>query len=289
VPPNEKGFVVGISNCVDKRTLDNGLVLKKGDVMTVETFYDVDPKSQRNAPFPGGKHGGIMALFFAAMHCDPGTYGEKYVCRQGQCIGVKRELPFMRVFKDYESCSERCDRNTPIEADEYPVLAKSVDAAQVAQKGRSPKIGKVAVAWSDCGTGKAFKTTFLTPASINLGGLTKITGTVILLRSIAGGNFTMKMSSGLIGLTFFDFSGDICSRKAEYSLDGQMRLSWEGATCPLPAGNASISVGLNVGFEIPAIAASTTTTVVVHDSAGDLLWCMEVLTEGFQKEADLLI
>merc|ERR1711953_1442630 len=107
--------------------MGNGLVLKKGDVMTVETYYDVDPNSKRNAPFPGGKHGGIMALFFGAMHCDPGTYGEKYVCRQGQCIGVKKKLKGKKTYADYGSCEVACTDDTPIEADELP------EAAQVPQ------------------------------------------------------------------------------------------------------------------------------------------------------------
>merc|ERR1719198_456713 len=33
-PPNEKGFVVDISNCVDKHTMNNSVILKKGDVLT---------------------------------------------------------------------------------------------------------------------------------------------------------------------------------------------------------------------------------------------------------------
>jgi len=60
-PLNEKGFVVDISNCVDKRTMNNSVILKKGDVLKVITLYDVNPQSARNAPLPGGKHGGIMA------------------------------------------------------------------------------------------------------------------------------------------------------------------------------------------------------------------------------------
>merc|ERR1719352_132638 len=92
-------------------------------VLTVTTLYDVDPKSQRNAPLPGGKHGGIMALFFGAMHCDPGTYDERYVCRQSTCVPVKKKLPFMRTYKDYASCQQACGADTPIEAEESSVAA----------------------------------------------------------------------------------------------------------------------------------------------------------------------
>jgi len=84
-PGNEKGFNVGYTNCIDKATLGNNLRLNKGDKLEVEAWYDVDVHSTKNLPFPGGKHGGVMDLFFAMMDCDPGTFGEVYVCRQNTC------------------------------------------------------------------------------------------------------------------------------------------------------------------------------------------------------------
>jgi len=294
IPPNEKGYVVDISTCVDKLKKNNSVVLKKGDVMTVTSFYDVDPTSQRNAPFPGGKHGGIMALFFGVMHCDRGTYGERYVCRQGTCVGVKKNIPsFMRSYDDYDSCDKSCNEETPTESEDtlavVPADQKPVEMKTTPMVG-SPKIGRVAVEWNDCGNGQAAsKIVSMTPNALSLGGKTNIVGTGMLSQSISGGNFSVKMASGLAGLTLFDFSGDLCTTEKKHSLDGLMSLTWEGMTCPLPAGSSSVTVGLYVSSLIPPIAASTTTTVVATDTAGDTIFCMEVLTEGFQSDYDLLI
>lgn len=85
-PGNEKGFVVKFTNCVDRDGLGNDVQLKHGDDLRVEAWYDVDPKSTATLPFPGGKHGGVMDLFFAMMDCEPGTFGELYVCRQATCV-----------------------------------------------------------------------------------------------------------------------------------------------------------------------------------------------------------
>merc|ERR1712141_10413 len=85
-PGNEKGFNVGYTNCIDKAGLGNNFRLNKGDVLGVEAWYDVDVHSMKNLPIPGGKHGGIMDLFFAMMDCDPGTFNEIYACRQNSCV-----------------------------------------------------------------------------------------------------------------------------------------------------------------------------------------------------------
>jgi hypothetical protein len=289
-PPNEKGFVVDISNCVDKHTMNNSLILKKGDVLTVTTLYDVDPKSQRNAPFPGGKHGGIMALFFSAMHCDPGTYGEKYVCTQGQCIGVKKKLGFQKTYDDYASCRSSCGSETSTETDAVGPFAADLNPEPVPNVA-SPEIGTVAVEWKDCGdTTAAGRIIGLTPKTLQLSGKTSIVGSGSISKDVSAGNITLKMASGLAGFTFFDFTGDLCDQKQEYSLYGQMRMTWQGWSCPTKAGNVSAGVEFDVGAEIPPLAASTTTTVVAWDTAGDMIFCLEVLTKGNTKaDADVLI
>jgi len=52
------GFLVRMSECVNEHKLGNKVRLNKGDVVTIEALYDVDPLSTRYAPFAGGKHGG---------------------------------------------------------------------------------------------------------------------------------------------------------------------------------------------------------------------------------------
>jgi hypothetical protein len=74
-PGNELGYVVNFTRCIDSDNLHNSIRLNKGDKVTVSALYDVDPNSHRSV-LPGGKHGGIMGLFFYQMICDPGTFNE---------------------------------------------------------------------------------------------------------------------------------------------------------------------------------------------------------------------
>jgi hypothetical protein len=85
-PGNEKGFVVKFTDCVSRDGLGNQVRLNAGDKLRIEAWYDVDKDSVGTLPLPGGKHGGVMDLFFAMMDCDPGTFGEIYVCRQSTCV-----------------------------------------------------------------------------------------------------------------------------------------------------------------------------------------------------------
>jgi hypothetical protein len=87
-PGNEMGYVVNNTRCIDHDNLHNSVVLKKGDELTVTVNYDVNPASTRSHPMPGGKHGGVMGLFFYTIECDDGTFNEEYACRQGQCVAV---------------------------------------------------------------------------------------------------------------------------------------------------------------------------------------------------------
>jgi hypothetical protein len=110
-PGNEKGFVVKFTDCIDKDTLGNHVRLNAGDVFTVEAWYDVDPESNATLPFPGGKHGGVMDLAFAMMDCDPGTFGEIYVCRQSTCVPTfKGHVRFFRrTYKTLRDCEAACN------------------------------------------------------------------------------------------------------------------------------------------------------------------------------------
>lgn len=106
-PGNEKGFVVKYTDCVNKDLKGNHVRLNHGDKFEIEAWYDVDPESTATLPFPGGKHGGVMDLGFAMMDCDPGTFGEIYVCRQNTCVptftGHARS-----TFKTLSDCEASC-------------------------------------------------------------------------------------------------------------------------------------------------------------------------------------
>merc|ERR1711920_138952 len=104
-PGNEKGYVVGFERCVDKDVKDNMVRLNKGDNITIIAHYDVDPASTANLPLPGGKHGGVMGLFFHYMDCDPGSFKADYVCRENMCIPV---MAGKGKYKTLGACMKAC-------------------------------------------------------------------------------------------------------------------------------------------------------------------------------------
>jgi len=104
-PGNEKGYVVGFKRCIDKDVQGNTVRVNKGDVITVTGLYDVDPKSTRALPLPGGKHGGVMALFFYYMDCDADTYAADYVCRDSTCVPVGKGTG---TYKTSAACEKAC-------------------------------------------------------------------------------------------------------------------------------------------------------------------------------------
>jgi hypothetical protein len=107
-PGNEKGFVVKFDPCVDSKKKGNAIHLKKGQRIDLDAVYDVDPQSTRSKPFPGGKHGGVMALFFAMIDCDDGAKAEEFVCREKQCVLV----PSKGEYRGHNSRS-RCEAACP--------------------------------------------------------------------------------------------------------------------------------------------------------------------------------
>lgn len=100
---NEKGHVVGFHTCIDQERYNNSVRFNMGDTVTITGLYDVDANSTRNLPFPGGKHGGIMNLYFYQIDCDAGTYPTQYVCRQNKCLQAPNGN-----FKTEASCEQAC-------------------------------------------------------------------------------------------------------------------------------------------------------------------------------------
>jgi len=103
---NEKGYLVAFHRCIDQQGRNNSVRLNQGDTVTITGLYDVDVTSPRNLPIPGGKHGGIMMLYFYGIDCDPGTYQTQYVCRQNQCVQAPKG-----DFKTEASCKQKCGGN----------------------------------------------------------------------------------------------------------------------------------------------------------------------------------
>jgi hypothetical protein len=226
---------------------------------------------------PGGKHGGIMALFFAMMDCDAGTWDEIYVRRNDTCVGVPSSKAG-RVGAFYETkaqCEEAVDEVTQL-----PMLA----APPVAQSP-SQRAGEVNLLWRDCGSPtKWVNFTELSPATAALGGKTSIKASGSLSRSIESANLTVKMASGAFGLTLASFEGEACSEShGAWTLLDQLHVKWKPLGCPLAPGEFVGEMDLWVSPLVPGFLAHTTTTLIMHDH-GEEIYCLEVVTSTEASE-----
>lgn len=104
---NELGYVTQFTECVNST---NEVRLNAGDKVAVTSLYDVDSQSTRNFPIPEGKHGGIMGLFFGHMICDPGSFGEIYICRDSGCIPTYdgKQQKGEKTWGTLEDCQAEC-------------------------------------------------------------------------------------------------------------------------------------------------------------------------------------
>jgi hypothetical protein len=273
-PGNEQGYLVGVTQCIDHRLQGNKVRLEKGDVITLSAQYDVDPMSQRHFPMPGGKHGGIMALFFAFMDCDPGTYSEVYVTRNDTCVPVPHEKrdKVGPIFETLEECQTGA----------MPALLEDVKESQepVADAVAEPETGEMNLWWRDCGrSGKSVNFTAISPSTMNIGKKTKIVASGQLSKDITTANITVKTTSGLAGLTLAAFSGEACSGSGDmWTLEDQIHLQFQPLGCPLAPGDFSAEFDFWVSPLIPTSIAHTTSTIVAHDDEGEELYCMEIVT-----------
>jgi len=244
-----------------------------------------------------------MALFFSNMACDPGTWGEVYVCRDNTCVGVPRSKtnPLWRRYDDIESCSAKCGSSAleaPEEVESTPPIAVergvALDAPRVDEEEQDGEkespFGAVYVVARDCGSDDAwFRVRGISPQKY-LGGSTGMSLFVTADRDVEGGEFILKTSSGALGLTAFDFSGDLCKASEEKQSDANhMRLIWLGMPCPVFAGNASILFDLYVDpVAVPKEMAHSTTTIVGFSNTGEEILCAEVITQGAPEVAVIM-
>jgi len=280
-PGNEAGFLVSMSECVNDHLYGNRVRLNKGDIVTVEALYDVDPASTTFAPMPGGKHGGIMALFFSVIHCDPGTWNERYVCRNRQCIGVgkgKHLDASEPQWNTIEDCSKECSSELPNFLQKPIVRYEDKDAVALPNphvSSAAQGIDKLYINTRNCATEK-----FLTPVqpvgspSFRLFGKHKIEATFVAPADVDGGQIIFKTDAGIAGLTLVDMTTDACASKQTHTLFGLLTFGWNAATCPITAGtNVTISANIEISPLIPMVAAETTTTIVWTTSKGETLLC----------------
>lgn len=278
-PGDEQGYLVGMTMCVDYRATGEKLRLNRGDKITATAYYDVDKKSTRYFPSPGGKHGGIMGLFFAVIDCDEGTWNEVYVRRNDTCVSTPRSKSDRvgTFYNDRASCEAQTNPQNPT----VPQLAPPEPDTQ-AESTVEPNGGKVDLIWKDCGSpSKKVNITKVTPDSMGIGLYSNIEAFGVLSEDVESATFSLKMSSGGFGLTLMDFGGDACNGKVgKWTLVDQIHLTWFPMKCPIKAGDFSTHLRLFVDPAVPVSIAHTTTTVLVHDQDGAEIACAEVVTQG---------
>jgi len=277
-PGNEMGYLVGMTMCVDYRATGKKLRLNKGDKLTATAYYDVDEHSTKYFPAPGGKHGGIMALFFAVNECDEGTWNEVYVRRNDTCVPTPHSKSDRvgTFYNDRKSCEAQTDPQSPSQARIAPPVGDDEEPVE------QPAIGKVDVLWKDCGSSaKLANITGVAPDSMGIGMYNTLKASGELSRDVANATFSLKMSSGGFGLTLLELAGDACNDKlGTWTLAHQIHLSWLPMKCPVKAGDFVAQLRLFVDPAVPVSIAHTTTTVLVHDQDGLEVACAEVVTQG---------
>jgi len=288
---NEQGFLVQVTECVNHRLKGNKVRLEAGDVITLTSYYDVDPQSQRHFPMPGGKHGGIMALFFSWMDCDAGTWGESYVRRSGTCVPVPHsKAKFLRVGKHYDTkaqCEEGAEPSEEVDAVQEPQALTSDSAPEPEPEST---FGGMNLLWRDCGSsGKWVNFTGLTPSKLHLGRKNRIHASGQLSRDITSANLTVKFTSGALGLKLASFDDEVCSEShGVWTLAGQIHLEWQPLGCPLAPGNFSGELDVYVSPLVPELYAHTTTTLIAH-MGDEEIYCLEVVTTDGDSPNDLIL
>jgi hypothetical protein len=279
---NEQGFLVKVTECVDHKMQGNKVRLEKGDVVTLTQHYDVDPASQRQFPMPGGKHGGIMALFFTMMDCDAGTFAEVYVKRNDTCVPTPAKKCKGKDCPHYDTL-EACQADGELSEEEAAPVPESQELAVMEPEDPEDPdgiIGTMNLLWRDCGgADKWVNFTGLNTDKLKLGRKTKIHALGQLTREIPStANLTVKFASGALGLTLGTIEANACDKKHGFwTLIHNIHLEYHPLSCPMQPGDFDGQLDVYVSPLIPKLAGHTTTTLVAH-TEDEEIFCLEVVT-----------
>jgi len=135
--------------------------------------------------------------------------------------------------------------------------------------------------WRDCGSGHHADVVSFSPKRMLVGGKNTLKTSANFAQPIDRLNFTLKMTSGALGLTFFDFSGDACqASEMQKSFENQLHLTYKGMNCPVTSGKHNVNLELYIDPLIPKTSAHSTTTLLLHNLEGEEIMCIEVAVEG---------
>jgi outer membrane protein assembly factor BamB len=130
--------------------------------------------------------------------------------------------------------------------------------------------------WNDCGDPSYHAhVTGLTPASMELGQATHVTGTGPLDETVSAGTFSISLKVGPLPAQIF--TGNVCKAKM-FTLPLKMgTIKWDGMPCPVAAGTTSVPTTITLSSNIPAMLLNAALTITATGSNGDKLFCLDML------------
>jgi len=142
--------------------------------------------------------------------------------------------------------------------------------------------GSIPLTWADC-SDETFKTKIhdLTPASIQIGSTTTITGTGTLLEDIAED----VQFEGTLSLSLDDCTGDAqVGKSCNFPLDTGS-IAFSGIDFPIKAGEVPIEVDLKISKLLPAEALKSVAEIRATSASKGALFCLNVhtLKSGFNQ------
>ncbi len=161
------------------------------------------------------------------------------------------------------------------------LLASAAAAGPVSLRGSPVTLD---LTWSDCGQDADAKVTDVTPASIQTGATSTITGTGSLDKEVTGGKFTLKTTSDIGGITILSCEGDAATtQECDLKVLGVKvgSITYTAIEFPLQPGPTTgvPSVQLELGDSLPKEALGTKTTLTATDQDGAELLCVEIETK----------
>jgi len=130
--------------------------------------------------------------------------------------------------------------------------------------------------WSDCGGGSTHAPiTGFTPATLETGTTTTMTGTGNLDEDVPSATFDLEIKTAL---TTVSCKGDASVSKTCSLPLGTGSLTFEALTFPIKKGPIPVSVSIKLSAALPGALAHTDTKVTATGANGDKLFCIEIKT-----------
>lgn len=131
------------------------------------------------------------------------------------------------------------------------------------------------VTWSDCGQGAHAKISGFSPATLETGQKTTMTGTGILDEDVSSATYDLEMKTAVKTISC---KGDASQSKTCDLPLGTGSLTFEPMSFPLKKGSIPVSVSIMLSKLLPTSLAKTETTVKATGPNREQLFCIDIKT-----------